>query len=286
MGGQALRPRVDGKQCQAMAFFSANFGVKVSNLAQSMPNQGRAMPMNIVPIYRNGSNHPQAQVCAGCEVRRSALFGALDDATLDSIHAHIDDVPVAADGVIYGQGDPGTSVFTVRSGIVRFERATARGDRRIVRLAGRGDLIGQEVLMKRPYADDAVACTDVQLCRIPRGLVDRLGDENSALLRELMARLQRALDDAEAWVAELAMGPARRRVLRLLDKLSEHADASGSVWLPRREEMGAMLDMTVETASRLVSQLRREGVLARDGKRVARLDRDALQRALQQQDTV
>jgi len=242
------------------------------------------MSLNTIPIYRDGVAHPQAQVCASCEVRGSALFGALDDATLDRIHAHIDDVAVPADGAIFGQGEPGAAVFTVRSGIVRFERATSRGDRRIVRLAGRGDLIGQEVLMKRPYADDAVACTEVQLCRIPRHLVDELGNSDSMLLRELMLRLQHALDDAEAWVAELAMGPARRRVLRLLDKLSEHADASGSVWLPRREEIGAMLDMTVETASRLISQLRREGVLARDGQRAARLDRAALRRAMEAQD--
>lgn len=242
------------------------------------------MPMNQIPIYRQADSHPQAQVCASCEVRRLAVFGALDDAALDLIHSHIEDVAVHADGAVFRQGDAGAWVYTVRSGIVRFERSTAAGDRRIVRLAGRGDLIGQEVLMKRPYADDAVACTEVQLCRIPRALVDQLGDADSSLLRELMLRLQRALDDAEAWAAELAMGPARRRVLRLLIKLSLHADSNGTVWLPRRDEMGAMLDMTVETASRLVSQLRREGVLAPQGKRAARLDLPKLQQAMLAQD--
>lgn len=43
----------------------------------------------VIPLYRQDASHPQAQVCAQCEVRRSALFGA---------------------------------VYTVRSGVVCFER--------------------------------------------------------------------------------------------------------------------------------------------------------------------
>lgn len=239
------------------------------------------MLMQIVPLYRQGMKHPQAQVCAACEVRRTALFGALDDMALDRIHVDISSLDVAADQPVYGRGDVGGAVFTVRAGIVRFERVTEDGDRRIVRLAGRGDLIGQEALLKRPYADDAVACTPVQLCRIPSALVNDLGETETALLRELMARWQHALDDAESWLVDLSTGPARRRLLHLLAKLGEHADVQGKVWLPRRDEMGAMLDMTVETASRLISQARRDGVLELLGSRSARVHRPALQQALQ-----
>ena len=39
-----------------------------------------------------------------------------------------------------------------------------------------------------------------------------------------------------------------------------------------RQEMGAMLDMTVETASRIVSALRRDGILEPHGAREARID--------------
>ena len=38
-----------------------------------------------------------------------------------------------------------------------------------------------------------------------------------------MLRWQRALEDSEAWLADLATGPARRRMLRLLHKLTAHA---------------------------------------------------------------
>jgi CRP/FNR family transcriptional regulator, anaerobic regulatory protein len=240
--------------------------------------------MTVVPIYRLASRHPQAAVCAACEVRGAALFGVLDDEGLDRIHTRIASLELEADSLVYGRGSETTAMYTIRSGVVRFERYTERGDRRIVRLAGRGDLIGQESLLQRPYADEAIACTAVQLCRIPSALVDDLGDPRSGLLRELMSRWQQALDDAETWVAELSSGPARRRVLRLLVKLAMHADADDSIWLPRREEIGAMLDLTFETASRQVSRLRREGILELGVGRRARLDRDALHAAVRSED--
>lgn len=237
-----------------------------------------------IPIYRQDARHPQAAACAACEVRRSALFGALDEAGLDRIHTHIASLSVEPDATIVDRGTAGLAVFTVRSGLVRFERTTERGDRRIVRLAGRGDLIGQEALVQRHYADEAIACTPVELCRIPRTLIDDLMQGSSGLPRELMLRWQRALDDAETWVSELSTGPARRRVLRLLHQLAQHAEAPGHIWLPRREEIGAMLDITIETASRFISALRREGVLLATPHRTAQLDMAALARALRQED--
>jgi CRP-like cAMP-binding protein len=237
-------------------------------------------PMAIVALYRGDARHPQAQACAACEVRSQALFGALDDEGLDRIHTRIASLELAPDEPVFGRGDAGQAVFTLRSGIVRFERSTEHGDRRIVRLAGRGDLIGQEALLQRPYADEAIACTPVRLCRLPRHLVDELAASTGNLPRELMHRWQSALDAAESWVADLSTGPARRRLLRLLERLTALTEPGQAVWLPRRDEIGAMLDITVETASRMISQLRRESVLALSGQRHATVDRSALARAL------
>ncbi|MBK6852391.1 MAG: Crp/Fnr family transcriptional regulator, partial [Burkholderiales bacterium] len=92
------------------------------------------------------------------------------------------------------------------------------------------------------------------------------------------------LDAAESWLSDLSTGPARRRVLQLLVRLHDHADTSGKIWLPRREEIGAMLDMTEETASRIVSALRREGVIAAGRFHSAHLDMDLLQLALRAED--
>jgi CRP-like cAMP-binding protein len=240
--------------------------------------------MTITRLYRVDAPHPQAQACAACGVRSLSLFGALDQAGLGYIHAHIASIELQPGKPLFEAGAHGHALYTLREGIVRFEHVTERGDRRIVRLAGRGDLIGQEVLLRRPYAADAVACTTVRLCRIPAHLVDGLSSQHPVLLHELMSRWQRALEDSSAWLAELAGGPVRRRMLSLLKKLAEYAGPDAVIWLPQRDEIGAMLGLTVETASRLVSRLRREGVLELRGARQARIDGAALQQALRLED--
>lgn len=128
---------------------------------------------------------------------------------------------------------------------------------------------------------DAVACTEVRRFRIPRALFGQLAQDRDELPRGLMPRLQRALDAAEAWVSDLSTRPARRRLPHLLWRLAEHAGTDATIWLPRREEIGAMLDLMIETASRLVRALRREGVLALLPRRSAALDCGALRKALQ-----
>lgn len=238
------------------------------------------MLMKTTPLYRQDDGHPQARVCLACAVRSTALFGALDAVELDRIHTNIASPTIAPEQTIYRRGQPGQAVYTVRSGVVRFERITEGGDRRIVRLAGRGDLIGQEAFLRSPYEDDALACTPVELCRIPVTLLDDLGEEQRRLLRELMRRWQLALDEATRWSADLRAGPSRRRLLKLLVVLERHANERGLIWLPTRELMGDMLDITEETASRIVSQLRRDGVLLDTRLGHARLDAPALARAL------
>jgi CRP-like cAMP-binding protein len=240
------------------------------------------MLMKTLPLYLQDESQPQARVCQACAVRKSAVFGALDDAALERIHEDIASPSLAPEDRIFARGSLLPLVYTIRSGIVRFERVTEAGHRRIVRVAGRGDLIGQEALLRQSYRDDAVACTPVDLCRIPVALMDDLGLHERKLPHELMHRWQRALDESECWATELITGSARRRVLQLLSRLQKHGDDSGTIWMPRRDQMGDMLNMTVETCSRVISALRREGVLELTPPQHARLDLSRLQHATAQ----
>ncbi|MDO8376456.1 MAG: Crp/Fnr family transcriptional regulator [Aquabacterium sp.] len=224
--------------------------------------------------------NPQARVCIQCGVRRLALFGVLDPAALENIHYRVPDLRFEPGQPLFTANAPGTSAFTVREGVVRLERGNERGGRRIVRLAGPGDLIGMEAMLGQTYAADALACTTVKVCRLPRVLLDELSGAQPQLLRDMMKRWQAALDEADEWLTELSVGSARWRMLRLLLKLSEFGQPDGQVWLPSRQEMGSMLGMTVETASRLVSALKREGVLDTPDVRHAVLHMQALMAAL------
>jgi CRP/FNR family transcriptional regulator, anaerobic regulatory protein len=182
---------------------------------------------------------------------------------------------------LYARGVVGPFAYVIAAGIVRFERVTAAGNRRITRVAGQGDLIGQEALLRQGYRDDAVACMPLTLHRLPASLLQEADWQAGLPPALLMSRWQDALDESEFWATELVSGPARRRVLQLLARLQQHRDADDRIWLPRREQMGDMLNITVETCSRVLSALRRESVLELLPPRHARLHWARLLQALQ-----
>ena len=133
---------------------------------------GQPLPIAVTSTQASGTYRPQAEVCASCSVRQFALFGALDEAALAQILYRIADIRLEPGQTLYSAQDSGSAVFTVRRGVLRMERSSESGERRILRLAGRTDLIGLESILHQTYAADAVACTEVEVCRIPRVLID------------------------------------------------------------------------------------------------------------------
>jgi len=224
--------------------------------------------------------HPQAKVCMRCGVRHLGLFGTLPPEALNTIQVHIDSLRLKNGATCMGEGHAGEFIYTVRSGLARLERSTAQGARRILRIYGRGDVMGLEALLQRPYTASAVALGEIELCRIPASLIRDLSSRYPSLTQGLMQRWQAALDEADEWLSELSVGSARYRAMRLLQKLMRYFD-DGIVVLPARSDIGAMLNVTLETASRLISDFKRDGLLEGQGPRWFRVDAERLAEAIE-----
>ena len=111
----------------------------------------------------------------------------------------------------------------------------------------------------------------ITLCRYPVSVVRELSRINPALHQELMRRWQRALTEADAWLTELSTGSARQRVARLLLRLSDGQEET-ECELFGREDLGAMLGITTETASRTTAEFKRLGLIDEIGTHKFRLD--------------
>lgn len=198
--------------------------------------------------------------CRTCGIRDSVLFADLNDEDFKLIHAPIDQMAYSPGDALQGMGDQATNLMTLKTGMVKLVRNTADGRQRIVRVLRPGDVLGLEALFAPTYESDAVALTPVEVCRLPVEVIQRLTRETPRLNQRLMAKWHSSLREADDWLADLNFGNARQRVAGLALKMRSVADAS-LITLFSREDMGAMLDLKLETVSRTINAFVREGVL-------------------------
>jgi len=218
--------------------------------------------------------------CRDCGIRDMVLFADLNEEDFGLIHAPIDDLMYATGASMYSEGDKAIGVMTIRTGMVKLVRNTSDGRQRIVRVLRPGDVAGLEALATSHYDSDAMALSDVSVCRIPLDVMHTLSANSPRLHRRLMQKWQHALKSADDWLADLNFGTARQRVGRFILKMRNSQDPQ-RVTLFSRDDMGAMLDLKLETVSREVSAFVREGVLSpmdKQGRRYQLLQAQVLER--------
>lgn len=212
------------------------------------------IPIKVESAWRGTSD------CRNCGMRDMVLFADLNEQDFDMIHAPIHNLEFRPGAVLYAEGSRSLGIFTLRTGMVKLVRVTADGRQRIVRVLRPGDVVGLEALGTGQHDCEAVALTDVSVCRIPLAVMHTLGANSPRLHLRLMQKWQHALKDAEDWLTDLNYGTARQRVSNFILKMRSPIDGS-TVTLFARDDMGAMLDLKLETVSREVSRLVREQVI-------------------------
>jgi CRP-like cAMP-binding protein len=217
--------------------------------------------------------------CRQCTLRESVLFAGLREQDFEKIHQPINQFALQPGSSLYRAGEKGDRIYTIRSGIVKLVQYLPDGAQRIVRLVRTADVTGLESLLDQPYEHDAVVVQQTEVCCLPTATVQALSRENPELHVELLKRWHRALSEADAWLTELSTGPARERVARLLLRLVRNQDPPECT-LFGREDLGAMLGITTETASRTIAEFKRQRLLSELGGNRYRVAVDAVEAML------
>ncbi|OHC62636.1 MAG: hypothetical protein A2045_14760 [Rhodocyclales bacterium GWA2_65_20] len=201
--------------------------------------------------------------CGACDLREVMVCSDVTVEQLVDFHTWIDDMTIPSGGVVFNTDAPADGVYCIRGGIVKLVKYSNAGAQRIVRIVKRGDVAGIEAVFSESFEHTAVAVGEVVACRIPVENFRRMIEANPTLQRRLLERSQQALREAEAWLSELAGGTAqaRERMARLLLRLRE--GSTNRIHRFNLEDIGAMLGITIETASRVLADFTRQGLLTK-----------------------
>jgi CRP-like cAMP-binding protein len=189
-------------------------------------------------------------------------------------HAEVSDINAAFRArdyqpgqAVYAAGDPAEHLFVIATGKVKLVRHTLGGQNVLLDILSAGDLFGSlAVLGDDTYPDTAQAQT--ACCVLDIGASDfravLQGHPSAALgaLDFVAARLR----DAHETVSQLSSATAEARIaavlLKLAQKLGVERHDAILIQMPlSRQDIAEMTATTVETASRVMSQFRKDGLI-------------------------
>lgn len=189
--------------------------------------------------------------------------------------------PLGRDVHLFHAGQKLKSICVVRSGTVKTYQISRDGDEIVTGFHLPGELIGLDAIGNETHPEFAVALEDSRYCEIPYREFQRILDESPDLNHLLLKLL--SLDMAETRELMLVINrlDARARVATFLLNLSRRLTRRGKdgdrfrLAMDRRD-IANYLGLTIETVSRTLSWMQKQGMLAVRGKLVSIEDADAL----------
>jgi len=180
---------------------------------------------------------------------------------------------------IFNDGDDAANCYKVISGAVRLCKHMSDGRRQIADFLLAGDFFG--FMQFGSYKFTAEAVGDVVLMCYPQRQVARLSNSMPNLRGRLLVLLSQRLLGMQDHLVMLGRKTAKERVASFLLHIAERSDAEEDIpfELPMsRQDIADYLGLTIETVCRMLSELKRERVIAIPSlSQVVLMDIDALQ---------
>ena len=220
---------------------------------------------------------PKLRSCEDCPIRYNAVCSKCDPDELHELEQIKYYRSYAAGQTIFFAGDSLEYVGSLVSGVSSLTRTMPDGRVQMVGLLLPGDFMG------RPNRDtidcDVVAETDVMLCCFRRKPFERLIEDTPHVGQRLLEMTLDELDAAREWMLVLGRKTAREKIASLLHmiavrmaSLTESRAVEAVFTLPiTRETMANYLGLTIETVSRQMTALKKEGLIAFDERRDIRV---------------
>ena len=206
-------------------------------------------------------------------LRRTTLFGGLDERALTEIAARTVQRRYRKGNVIFVQGEAGERCFVIASGTVKISAYNADGREAVLAVLGAGDILGELALFEQsPRSADAAALEDAELLSLDAGSLNEAIHAHPEIAVALLSTLGMRLRQTNEAFQDIAFFDVPGRVAR---RLADLADAHGveaaegtliDIALSQ-ESLAQMVGATRESVNKALALLKRRGLVARTGKR-------------------
>ncbi len=212
--------------------------------------------------------------CGDCPIRHRAVCARCEADELEQLDEIKYYRSFEAGQTVIWSGDKMDFVGSVVSGIATLTQTMEDGRTQMVGLLLPSDFVGRPGREGAAY--DVVATTDLVMCCFRKKPFEQMMLNTPHIAQRLLEMTLDELDAAREWMLVLGRKTAREKIASLLSiiarrdaslKLSPSGDTLVFDLPLTREAMADYLGLTLETVSRQISALKRDGVIQLEGKR-------------------
>ncbi|MCM0043067.1 MAG: fumarate/nitrate reduction transcriptional regulator Fnr [Burkholderiaceae bacterium] len=220
--------------------------------------------------------------CSACSMHQLCLpmgLGESDMQKLDQIIGRRRKVP--KESLLYRMDDPFINLYAIRLGHFKTYQVSAGGEQQITGFQMAGELLGMDAISTDRHHCDAMALEDSEVCEIPFGRLEELFGTIPTLLHHFHRMMSREITREQNAMLLLGNMRAEQRFAAFLVNLASRYSARGysstSFQLRMsREEIGNYLGLTIESISRLLSRLKKQGLIRVANREIELLEPDHL----------
>ncbi|AYO32095.1 MAG: family transcriptional regulator, cyclic receptor protein [Thermoanaerobacteraceae bacterium] len=221
-------------------------------------------------------------------LKKIPIFSGLSNEELGKIKELVQAARYRKGVVIFQEGDPGEAVYFIKSGKIKIYKSDEEGREYILHIFQEGDVFAEAVLLGGgSYPASAEAVEDSVVGFIKNCDLEKLISQNLQISLKIIKVMAGRLREAQEQIKNLAFRDTYDRTACLLHKICldyGHRTTNGiEVDLPfTRQEMAALVGTSRETVTRVLSDMKKNGIIDMDRQKIIVLNEKRLMRCIRQ----
>lgn len=182
--------------------------------------------------------------------------------------------------VIFEEGETLNGVYCVKDGVCKLTKLSENGKDQVVKLVVKGGLLGKRSLVTDQVTNlSAVALNDMEMCFIPKSEIIADLSRNTNFTMDVLKTMANDLKDSDDSLVNMAQQSVKRRMAEILLYLHDNFGVDNENYLSivlSREDYAGIVGTATESAIRILSQFKKDGIISTSGKRIKIEDYNAL----------
>jgi len=219
--------------------------------------------------------------CEDCPTLGDSIFCKLKHELLQEISGDKRGSQYKKGEIIFSEGFKPFGIHCVSKGKVKIYKLGSDGKDQIVRVANVGDIIGYRSLVtNESYTATAEALEETRTCFIHKDKFFKLIEDENEFALKVMKVLSKDLRLAESQSMSIAQRTVKERLANaLLSKKGILEEKEGKELMSftiSRKDLADLIGCAPETIIRMLSQLKKEGIIALNKREIEILDQNKL----------